>query len=173
MNPMLPLDIDGVLNNWTHDGKDPWVDPAGNPVRVFVPGPDIRPRIDAPNAEALEHILLTVGCVDIVLSSSWRRVLEIDVMQAWLRANGVPSANIVARTCIASRNECGGDHSRGGHVLATMRRMQARSGPRLWCALDDDTSIILPGLPHVHTDPDLGLTMTDAERAIALLTGGA
>ncbi len=167
MNPVLFLDIDGVLNSWMRGG-DAWTDANGVATNVFVPGPDIRPRIDAHNAEALEHILRTVGDVDIMLSSSWRKVLDIKVVQAWLKSRGIPSACIVGRTCMLE--ECGTNHSRGQHILATYARMSL--GLR-WCALDDDTSIILPGLNHVHTDADLGLTMTDAKRAIAYLTGAA
>lgn len=167
MNPMLCLDIDGVLNNWT-SGGEVMTDTDDKPVSNFIPHSGLRPRIDKANAEALEHILSAVGCVEIVFSSSWRKVVSIEHMTKWLRTHGVPSANIVARTCMERDGGCNG-HSRGEHILATMQRMQMRSGPRAWCALDDDPSIILPGIPHVHTDADIGLTMTDAARAIALL----
>lgn len=81
---VLFLDVDGVLNSaeWMKTGN--------------LQGAQIE-SLDPTCVARLERVLSTTKC-KIVLSSSWRHYVSIDVMQRWLHRRGAPSAEVIDRT---------------------------------------------------------------------------
>lgn len=82
--PVLFLDIDGVLNSaaWMEHGT--------------MHGHNLG-AIDPAACALLDTVLVATGAV-IVLSSSWRIVVDPPKMQTFLHVRGCPSAQVIDRT---------------------------------------------------------------------------
>lgn len=156
---VLFLDIDGVLNDH----------------RAIVCRPN---NLLLPQCKTLERVLRETGCA-IVLSSSWRYVVEPAVMQAWLRIRGVPSARVIGRTATGAEmglpivkipgasgalmyaGECRGDE------IAQWIEKHGLVGR--FAIVDDEADMGTAGTHVVWTAGAVGLTADDGDALIAML----
>lgn len=155
--PLIFLDIDGVLNDTRH-----------------APGVGLSP-IRADRVERLNRILAATGA-KVVLISGWRWIIHAGDMTVvgfdWLlRSHGMLSGRLIGRTRVETLDPRTGEPlvmERGLHV-AEWRRDHAHAGP--YVVLDDvDLGHSAAGHPFVRTDPSIGLTDGDAGAAIATLS---
>ena len=176
------LDIDGVMNSaswWKRrppvpEGLSDSGDGAGNRDRW------IRRNLDPEAIARLERIRRETSC-HVVLSSSWRAMVPLVVMTAYLRDLGgfqgmligatpeieggisgvAPSIKVVDRTP--------GLWVRGQEIQSWLDVLPA-GVVTSYVVLDDDN---VPGHDgrFVHTDFELGLTDDNADRAIEILRG--
>lgn len=156
------LDIDGVLNSLTfmRDLHNRSPDPALGP-------PDFRHQIDDTAVLRLNRLLEATGAV-VVISSSWRRIVDLDELWQILKSHGfegcivgtTPDLSYLERA--ATRMLPRGDEI--AHWLAHSPR-----AVHAFVILDDVSN--MGELSHrlVLTDDRVGLTDDDVVRATALL----
>lgn len=166
VDPILFLDIDGVLNTHEFD-------------------PDVLcGQIHRDKVGLLNGILRATGA-KVVLSSAWRYILyrgESNLMGLeWLlRSHGMlagrlvgitrPDTMVRGDTYSGRPNEWPQANERGRQITDWL---EANGGlPRRYVVIDDmDLGIKEAGHPFVQTEPTVGLTRDDAERAVRILSG--
>ncbi len=142
---ILFLDVDGVLNtNWSLTGER------------------FEPRILPSSATILQALLARSGA-KIVVSSSWRRVVNDGTMKLggftlMLRTHGVSAANVVG--VLANRNPTV-DHIEDRRHQMTL---WLESMPNASFVALDDLPIPVPFL--VRTDPSFGIGWPHVEEAL-------
>lgn len=154
-HPLIFLDIDGVLNRCSTDGRRPAV--------------LVLPEI----ADRFERMLRRVPA-KVVVSSSWRRLIHEGDMTlrgfgAMLGTHGMPvtRGRIIGATCPQ-----GGRLSRGDQIRHWLdqRSAHAIAGPVV--AIDDhDRGITRAGVPLVRVNGQQGLTDQDVVLALELMGG--
>lgn len=151
MQPILFLDIDGVLNDHTK----------------YASGcTTILPRC----VEQLNWLIRTTGC-GLVITSAWRHMIVEGTMNPkgfgyLLRTHGLSSAEAV----IGSTERDRPGLSRNQQVLNWLRGNGAN---RSWCVVDD-LDLGFSACPQccskfVHTDPAVGLTAQKATEIVGIL----
>jgi len=137
------LDFDGVLNNLTR-------------TRYRL----LRTEPDAQNLAALRRILCETGA-SIVVSSSWRKWGDDGFVYQTLRDWGVmaPILGITSRTGVCDRIQ---------RIYAWLDQFQPEGEKVDSYVILDDMGMNGCGC-HVKTDPVVGLTEQDADRAIQIL----
>lgn len=159
MEPLLFLDIDGVLNT----------------PESYAPG---RALIEPACARQLQRVIDATGA-RLVLSSAWRYqilrgAVTLQGFQHLLRSHGI-RAHVLGTTGRDARDT---QQEYDGRTGPQERARQIRSWladcpeaplPR-WAVVDDaKLSLADPELPIVETDGGVGLTPADADRLITLL----
>lgn len=145
-SPILFLDFDGVLNGTDYLRKLP------RSVAVSYTA-DLDPACCA----RLQRILDATDA-DVVISSSWREMLSLDLIRQTIADAGIKARVIDITPIRPYRHQ---EIEAWLEVYAHVKR---------WVALDD---VALPGLEHnrVRTDERTGLTDEDVEKAIRILKG--
>lgn len=166
-NPLIFLDIDGVLN--THE-TDPEV---------------LCGQIHPHKVRRLNQILRATGA-KIVLSSAWRYIVhrgEANLMgMEWLlRSHGVLAGRLLAVTrpdrlrTFTTYNGVPAawpvENERGQQIAEWLADNGGAKAYRYVVIDDLDLGIITAGHPFVQTDGAVGLTDADVEDAIAILNG--
>lgn len=179
---ILFLDIDGVMNSadwWrrrppTPEGLSDSSDGAGNRDRW------VRRNIDPVAVGRLERIRVETAC-HFVLSSSWRAMLPLVVMNHYLREVGGFNGLLVGATPeidngigplpIRNPDRPPGLWSRGEEIQIWLDVWPA-GVVTSYVILDDDE---IPGHAghFIRTDFEVGLTDANADRAIEILRGRA
>lgn len=137
------LDVDGVLNNYT--------------TRQVLPAGGI--GIDPVNVTNLNKLIECVD-VDIVLSSTWRLLYSLSSLNRLLQQVGF-KGRVLERTI-----EIMAAYNRGEEIQEWLDRYPDVTQ---FVILDDDNDMdhLIDHL--VQTDPKVGLTMEDVEKALLLL----
>lgn len=149
---LIFLDLDGVLNNRTTMDRVT-VDPE-NPFDI----------IDPVNVKALNRITDATGAW-IVVSSTWRfRYPARSIMQIVLSSKGV--TGLVEGTT----PRLPGFPTRGDEIQA-WRNAHPDWKDVQFIVIDDNSDISPFEDRFIKTDPEFGLTETDADKAIELLGG--
>lgn len=143
MNPILFLDIDGVLNPMVRKG---------------------RAMIDPDCVEHLNNVITSTGC-DIVISSAWRYL----VLQGSMTVGGfgylLQTHGVINRVIGTTELDIDFDARRCDQIL---KYMAGETCP--YAVVDDsDFGFTANKMPFVKTDPRLGLTGEDAIKLIDLL----
>lgn len=154
MEPLIFLDIDGVLNNY----------PGLVKLRARQVGAhDIDDSEDMfpEHVERLNRIIQETGAL-VVLSSSWRRMFPLVTIVSFLERRGF-RGRIIGKTPTSLSGY------RGEEINRWLAENTSGGVPPRFVILDDGSDME----PHqdrlVQTDMDLGLTEEDAARAISLL----
>lgn len=158
MNKYIFLDIDGVINTQhnierlTLQGM-PWRDEVG-------------PYFDPIAVENLSRIIDETQA-DIVITSSWRHKGEEAMQTLWAlrKMHGI----LVGITPAICRNAfC----LRGMEILQWIANHRAEEPSEIrYVIIDDGTDFLPEQMPKaVITNPQVGITRQNAERAIAILT---
>ncbi len=116
-NPILFLDIDGVLNS-------PSAEMFAMRLMDNPTDDEILERLESEPCAALEAVIQATAC-DIVITSSWRHTLTVSQLEGYLVRAGVPSAKVVGATITA--------WSRDKEILTWVEENNVSR----WCALDD------------------------------------
>ena len=164
MNPILFLDIDGVLNSvdWAIAKRQQEIaehrPPTGG---VF--------GIDPAAVVHLQRIVDETNC-DIVITSSWRRIHPVHEIRGLLYQAGLLRGDTIGKTPSLYGLKRG--HEVDNWISANAKRMlyQTDNGLRhvSYCCLDDDSNF-LAYQPLVQTDNQVGLTSTKADAVIIQL----
>jgi Swiss Army Knife RNA repair-like protein len=167
MNPILFLDIDGVLNSIEYA------------IRTKIKGIW---GLDTHCVKRLQRIVDETGC-DIVIMSTWRRIHTLEEISDMLVAAGMRNpVPIIGKTPVnlhVGRLQTDCKLIRGHEVdnwlnapeneyrvfygLSHIQKIK-------YCCVDDDTDF-LSFQPLVKTSIEVGLTNDDADNCIAKLTG--
>jgi len=142
---LLFLDIDGVLNS-THD------------IQRGV-------QLDPSKVLLVEGACLATGA-RIVISSNWRFLHDVEELKWLLKVAGLRRSRVVGVTP-------GSTESRGREVLSYLQEVWGRGSwsDYRYVILDDDSDFLPEQIPRlVRTNKKYGLTVSDANRAIELLT---
>ncbi len=153
------LDFDGVLNS----------------LRGYLKArAEGRPRVDeygtAFDGDCVGALRKIVEATDarIVITSSWRFFLDMDdLRKMWTDRQLPASVYSVTPTdlLIDAEEKCG----RGIEINEWLYENGPVGG---YVILDDDEEVLPGQLPHlVRTDPEVGLTSFDADRAIGIING--
>jgi hypothetical protein len=164
-NPILFLDVDGVLNCHEHD-------------------PDVLcGQIHPDKVDRLNRVLRVTGA-KIVLSSAWRYLIHRGEMNLqgfeWLlRSHRVLAGRLVGITApdTMTRAMYDGDpttwtpapNERGPQISRWLEQNGGRTGRRYAVVDDLDLGITAEGHPFVKTVGDVGLTEADAGRLVRVL----
>jgi hypothetical protein len=141
------LDIDGVMNS----------EASAKTYKTF--------HRAAPTAiDALNAILADRG-VQIVISSTWRKIHDLEFIRGWLEGQGVKRQRVIGRT--ADLNHPSGRIFEISDWLTRYWRAATKFKP--FVILDDDFDMTPHQDRFIRTDMRVGLTMRDAERAIQIL----
>lgn len=147
---VLFLDIDGVLNGHRYDERAQ------------------SSTLDKGPVDALNRVIDATDC-RIVLSSAWRymilgRAMTLRGFDYMLRTHGVWSADRLLSLTVADEDIQG----RGNQIREWL---SGRPEIATWAVVDDMICSSMEWLESrfVRTDPDKGLTDSDADRLIALL----
>ena len=157
---ILFLDIDGVLN----DHRSITCEPENLLLR---------------QCAVLERVIQATGC-KLVISSAWRYVVKPEQMQEWLRARGVPSAQVIGST--PTGEEMGrptveipggggalmyANEKRGDEITMWLLDYEVEK----FAIVDDERKTNMGSLESivVWTDRDTGLTDADGDTIIARL----
>ena len=152
MNPVriVFLDIDGVLNSDGYVSTRPQVSDELWTIE------DIDPK----NIATL-NTLVAVTSAQFVLSSSWRHHHTLAEMQALLEMRGFSGTLIGATPRLFGETR--------GAEIRTWLQVQP-SPPHAFAVLDDEPPSDNLGHVWIRTDPLVGLTVSDVQRLIELLT---
>lgn len=136
------LDIDGVLNN----------------IASAADGVDLIPE---------KVVLLRHACqqtnASIVISSSWRKLYDLDIIRVLLYRAGIRTVPIIGRT----------PNSSSGHRGQEIKKFMDDWPGAItnYVILDDDTDILDEQLPHfIKIDNECGLLFADHDNIIKILT---
>lgn len=171
---ILFLDIDGVLNSqqwtrkvWVRDGRQMvWLEPL-----------DQCP-ICTSNLQ-----LLMESCPDlnIVISSSWRRMHSFSELQDMLEHYGIPRERVLGITPVGLYDEKGRSCDRGVEIQMWLdKNTKVPEGSVLtpkyevedFMIIDDDTDMAhLKETNFLQTDNDLGLTIKDVRKLVTRFKG--
>lgn len=167
MNPILFLDIDGVLNSVEYA------------IRTKIHGIW---GLDSPCVKRLQHIVDETQC-DIVIMSTWRRIHSLEEISEMLIAAGMRNpVRIIGATPadLHTRKQFKGQRTIRGHEVDAWlnapenenRVFYERSHTKQvrYCCVDDDTDFH-SYQPLVRTSNEVGLTNEDADKIIARLLG--
>lgn len=150
MNPILFLDIDGVLNSVQYAIR--------NNIRGIW-------GLDPVCVALLQQIVIATNC-HIVISSTWRRNYTLVAMRKVLSDTGmIKDPPIIGYTPVSKYRRLRGDEIEewiDGSIPPTKLKSL-----RYVCLDDDDD--FLPDQPLVRTNIETGLTEFDARKCIALL----
>jgi hypothetical protein len=171
------LDIDGVLNHpgsygegaWRRESSKPEVEPEPEPEKLRVP-------IEPPCMDRLNRLIRTTGAV-VVISSSWRLFARFQDLGPALARHGL-AGRVVGETPYLARDARWEESQRalGRDPLARIERgdeiarwLSDHPEVTSFVILDDDPD--MGELAHrlVRTDPVVGLSDADVDRAIELL----
>ena len=150
------LDIDGVLNNVkAYQFGDMWNESGWDPTCL----------------NALEHIIHSVFDVKFVLSSTWRKLFDMEEIEAMFENRIGYSPDFIGATPTTDET------FRFSELVYGMRRgkeiaVWLRDHPEVerFVILDDDSDMLEDQLPFfVQTDFEEGLTFELAEKAIEIL----
>jgi hypothetical protein len=148
-DPVLFLDIDGVLNRLT-GGRWPMA-------------------MDARNVALLDAVVAETGCL-VVISSTWRTLHELPTLVAMLVAAGFthPEA-VIGITPELSHLEEGPlwRPVERGEEIAQWRRDNAHGGP--FCVWDDTPDMTAVWDHFIHVSSATGVTEEDVRRTIRML----
>jgi hypothetical protein len=154
------LDFDGVLNSHEYMRR---LGTLGEPVDVA--GLD-------PEAVARLNRLVSEGCAEVVISSSWRHGRTLDELRAILTAAGF-TGEVVGKTPDCAHKPEGGlwhGAMRGNEVQTWLDLAPLYD---VWVAqfviVDDDSDMAHLADRHVKTRFDTGLTDADVDRAVKML----
>ena len=153
--PLLFLDIDGVLNSRKYFERSPAPPPGAVADEMF------RAMLDP---EAVAHLrwLLDRSRADVVLSSSWRHVLEPEAVAVMLRERGL-GADWLGFVGETPRDVRG----RGREIHAWLVANKAIA--RRFAVLDDDSDMSPVKRRSVQTTNERGLRREHAERVLKML----
>jgi hypothetical protein len=165
MNPILFLDIDGVLNS------DAWMK-AGHMSGDLNPATEhefFEPRA----GRLLNRVIEQTNC-DIVISSAWRNTHTPARLQRILRKRGAPLARCIDRTprWIQTAATVGLYEKRGDEIQAWLDAHPAIDGQRrAFAIVDDETEEEIGHLTPflVQTSWKLGLQREHVDRLVQLL----
>lgn len=147
------LDIDGVLV------------PTGDDIPTY---PVFLPRC----VDALKSVLAAVPTAKVVFSSTWRLPAHVSRLHAQWKEHDFPESLAMDGTPdLRDHADVPRLHRRG---LEIQRWLSAHPEVSRWVVIDDDRSAIegvLDGSRCLFTVPDRGMTLDDAERAVAILQG--
>lgn len=148
------LDIDGVLNSM------PWI-------RTHDRSGDLAAHLD-PRAVRILSDLVRVSGAEIVVSSSWRIIVPLPQLAAWLRKRGF-SGRVIGLTPTDVPPPAGSFSPRRGAQIARWLSLHGKPVDG-YVVLDDEVSDMDAVRSHVvRTDRDVGLTAADANRALSIL----
>lgn len=159
MQRIIFLDFDGVLNSLDNYRR---LREVGEPT-----GDEYGSAFDGNCVTALRKIVETTGA-GIVLTSSWRYFLDMDGMTRMWNDRRLPG-KLIGRTptdlVIDPEEQC----KRGVEIGEWLSRRKAVTD---YVIIDDDSDFLPDQLPHlIRTDPKVGLTDEDANRAISIING--
>jgi hypothetical protein len=150
--PIIFLDIDGVMIAYPEGGAT---------------GPVFTPRCVA----AFKLILAAVPSTKVVFSTTWRLDRYVNRLhEQWLDHKFPASLAIDGTPDLRQDSSILRRHQRGLEIQSWLR---SQPDIHCWVALDDEKLAIEPVLGTdrcVFTNPAQGLTSSDAERAIQILT---
>lgn len=162
MTPILFLDIDGVLVTLRHIQV---IKARGGNSHSGT-----KARFD-PECVGLFNELLRRADPDIVISSSWRIIVELPEIRSHFEAEGIVAARIIGATTHGKRLEGSTLYTaeRRGLEIADYLRESNHQGP--FCILDDDSDMahLKPFL--VQTTWATGLQPEHVERAVKMMKG--
>ncbi len=161
---VLFLDIDGVLNSseWYAQPRDGLGDLA---------------HFDPALVQRVDEIARRTGAA-VVISSAWRLSHPLDELRPLLRSAGLLSAPIIGETPELEGGVLDG-LVRAAEILRWLEEHpvegHAQGGAlvRSFAILDDLEDFGQLGPWHVRTSFDVGVTLGDVERTVALLANGA
>lgn len=158
MKRYLFLDIDGVLNTDRHRQR---LAVAGRPLRD-----QLGPCFD-PLAVANLQSIVAATDADIVITSSWRLQGEDVMNRAWCQRR-MPGILVGVTPVVGTSYYC----IRGMEILRWIAENTA-DGEQVRYVIIDDCNDFLPEQTPllVRTNPFVGLTASDAQRAIRILMG--
>ncbi len=145
------LDFDGVLNRETDEA--PAVDELWTEA-----------WLDAVLVRRLANMVTRTGA-HVVVSSSWRLRRSATELERILARAGC-ACRIVDVTPRLARGECAESEVRGREIA---RWLEEHPEVSAYVALDDEPSLGPVAERHVRTDPEVGLSGEDVERACAIL----
>jgi HAD domain in Swiss Army Knife RNA repair proteins len=152
ISPIIFLDIDGVMIAYPEDGST---------------NPGFTPRCVA----AFRLILTAFPSAKVVFSTTWRLPNYVNRLhEQWLE-QGFPLSLAMDGTPDLRENPFVQRRQQRG--IEIQRWLKANSHVRRWVLLDDDRMAIEEVLDNgrcVFTDPTRGMTASDAEKAMAILT---
>lgn len=205
----LFLDIDGVVNSEAFLKKldtkhEAHRDNAseGDHARASCECYAHKNQIDPDAVQRLNRIVEAMPDLEIVLSSSWRLLFDIDEVSRVLTSHGFTASPIRSQTpdlandadYVRLRADGLIDRIARGHEIsywlearlgvdprfsasvatdAIVQRLTTGESAPMIVILDDGSDMIHLSPWHVLTDARVGLTDADTEHAIALLTGGS
>lgn len=161
VNNIIFLDFDGVLNSERnyrklHMNSMPICDQFG---ALF----------DEKCVAALEMIIEATKA-EIVITSSWRYLLDLPTLRDMWECRGLPGRIIsMTRTDLVTDDPFD-NLIRGKEVEAWLRKHHVNEDTGKYVIIDDENEYMTKQLSHfVWTNPESGLTKNDAERAISIL----
>lgn len=167
-NPIIFLDIDGVLNSTLHWHRR--IDDAhGNVIRVSKEGNQIDPE----GVKLLNDIIEKTSA-QVVISSTWRLMWGEDGMQSQLEDVGF-KGEVIGVTKDLRRGENSSAILRGNEILCWMQDHPDLTGAsyfeyKRYVIFDDDSDMLLWQKDNfIHVDPHCGLTPRNATQAIKIL----
>lgn len=163
------LDIDGVLNSRDWVARRPSVMRTSDHHELLQPGSCLAQAEEHFDPVALARLnkLIEVSHAKIVISSSWRKLYALPMLDRMLRHRGLQGQIIIG--CTPNLRHTQEIHHRGREIDAWLQLLGTRHYPDAFVILDDDSDME----PHMHrlvqTDPEVGLTEADVERALVML----
>lgn len=157
MKPIIFLDIDGVLNGFSR-----WKDYC-TPREPGDNSSDFSWMLDPELVARMRDTVHACGA-DIVLSSTWRIQFSLDEITDMLARRGWPNAPVISKTRVLT-DDC--QCQRGEEIRAWM---DLHGEGRPFVIVDDDANM-LPHQPFVHTDGQIGFSVADRDRLLAILVG--
>lgn len=137
------LDFDGVLNTRPWTERPEYLDRPLDPVLV-----------------ALLGQLVAAAGAEVVLSSTWRSE-GLDACRRHLQVAGFPSVERVVAVTAASSPW-------GGRAHEILDWVELHEVER-FVVLDDDPGLTEVADHHIRTDPEVGLTASNVDSALAIL----
>lgn len=157
-NPIVFLDIDGVLNS----------------VQFMMQHPKTRTQIDERCVELLNELTETTGC-KYVISSTWRMMYPIEELQKILNAKGF-TGEIIGKTENLQIGRFGDSVLRGNEILQWIKNNGNHTGGafyseyKRYVIFDDDSDFLLWQKDNfINTDGYIGLTPKCIYKATKIL----
>lgn len=176
MNKLIFLDVDGVLNNYSYASSPDLVE--GTPIGFGGWFRDEEPphvdnvKWDPDNVAALQSILTAVPDVQVVISSTWREAFTVGTFNKMFELYDLPQIVVGATPIHAFITEgvVIPGSPRGSEIKEYLNTRHKNQDVRY--VILDDNNDMLPEQQafFVQTDEMWGLTQTDANRAIEILT---
>lgn len=148
---ILFMDIDGVLNSLE------WFSQMNANLK---PGESFNNSILCPENVAIFNTIVKTLNADVVISSTWRKLMPWEDLLAHLKSQGVV-ANFIDKTPTVI---CG---TRGEEIEAWLKN---NPEVNVYICLDDDMNLQQHGFKHLLTQWEAGLQPEDVNRAIEIVT---